>query len=73
MFKPRKVGWSDEGRSDLRESGENCLKYLKRGYKRTEGRGHKDFEKEGKLGQGESALKRGGCWNLLMNYANRKD
>ena len=39
----------------------NCLKYLKRGWNRTEGRGHKYFKKGGggKLGQGVDALKRG--------------
>ena len=37
----------------MREGRGNCLKYLKRGWNRTEGRGHKDFGKEGgKLGQG---------------------
>ena len=29
------------------EGGGNCLKYLKRGWNRTEGKGHKDFKKEG--------------------------
>ena len=40
--------------------GGNCLKYLKRGWNRKEGRGNKDFKKRGKLGQGVGALKRGG-------------
>ena len=44
----------------LREVGENCLKYLKRGWNRKEGRGNKDFKKGGgKLGQGVDALKKG--------------
>ena len=34
----------------------NCLKYLKRSWKRKEGRENKDFKKEGKLGQGVGAL-----------------
>ena len=55
LFKPRKVGSSDYGRRDLREGGGNCLKYLKRGWNRTEGRGHKDYKKEGQIGS------RGGC------------
>ena len=37
----------------LREGGGNCLKYLKRGRRRKEGRGKQKFEKGGeKLGQG---------------------
>ena len=38
----------------------NCLKYLKRGWNRKEGKGYKDFKKGGgKLSQGVGALKRG--------------
>ena len=38
----------------------NCLKYLKRGWNRKEGRGNKDFIKRGdRLGQGVGALKKG--------------
>ena len=37
----------------------NCLKYLKRGWNRKEGRGNKDLKKMGNLGQGVGALKRG--------------
>ena len=37
------------------EGGEKCLKYLKRGWNRKEGRGNKDFKK------GEQAGSRGGC------------
>ena len=40
----------------MREGGGNCLKYLKRGWNRTEGRGHKDFKK-----RGVQAGSRGGC------------
>ena len=58
MFKPRKVGWSDYGRRGLREGGGNCIKYLKRGWNRKEGKGNKNF-KEGKLDQEVGALKRG--------------
>ena len=36
------------------------LKHLKRGCNRTEEREHKGFKKEGKLGQGVDALKKGG-------------
>ena len=41
--------------------GEMSIKYPKRKWNRTEGRGHKDFKGGGgKLGQGVGALKRGG-------------
>ena len=45
----------------LREVRGNCLKYLKRGWNRKEGRGNKVFKKGGggKLSQGVGALKRG--------------
>ena len=63
MFKARKVPWSDYSRRDLHEGGGaeggDCLKYLERGWNRTEGRGHKDFKKWGKLGQEVGALKKG--------------
>ena len=43
------------------KGGENCLKDLKRGWKRKEGKGNKDLKKGGgKLDQGVGALKRGG-------------
>ena len=50
---------------------EVCLKYLKSGWNRKEERGNKDFKKGGggKLDQGMGALKGGGDWNPLMNYA----
>ena len=48
----KEVGVSDEGKRGLREDGGNCLKYLKRGWNRKEGKGNKDFKKRGKLGQG---------------------
>ena len=44
----------------MHEGGGNCLKYVKGGWNRTERRGHKDFKKGGKLGQGMGALKKGG-------------
>ena len=40
--------------------GGDCLKYLKRGWKKKEGRGNKDFKRGDKLGQRVGALKRGG-------------
>ena len=54
----------------MREGGENCLKYLKGGWSRKEGRGNKDLKKGGKLGQGVDALKRG-AWNPLTNYESK--
>ena len=51
--------------------GGDCLKYFKRGWNRTEGRGYKDFRRGGgKLGQGVVVLKKGGggVWNPLTNY-----
>ena len=50
-------------RRDLHEGGRNCLKYLKKGWNRTEGRGHKDFKNP--QGQGVGALKRGGAGTPL--------
>ena len=60
-------GWIRAG-EDWRGWGD-CLKYLKRGWNRKEGRGSKDFKKGGggKLGQGVGALKRRG-WNPPTNY-----
>ena len=46
----------------------NCLKYLKRGWNRKEGKGNKDLRKGGKLDQKMSALKRGRGWNPFTNY-----
>ena len=51
----------------MHEGGGNCLIYLKSGWNRKEKRGHKNFKKGGKLGQGVGALKRG-AGTLLMNY-----
>ena len=41
----------------MREGGGNCLKYLKRGWNRKEGRENKDLKNEGQ------AMSRGGCLN----------
>ena len=66
LFKPRKVGWLDEGRRGLHKGGGNRkVKYLKMGWNRKEGRGNKTFKKRGKPGQGVSVLKRGGGTPLL--------
>ena len=35
--------------------GGDCLKYLKRGWNKKEGKGNKDFKKGGKLEQGVGA------------------
>ena len=42
----------------MREGERNCLKYLKRGWNRTEGRGHKDYKKEGQIGSKGGCLKK---------------
>ena len=71
LFKPEKGGWLDQGRRGLHEGGGNCLKYLKRGWNRKEGRRNKDFkdgEQTGSRG-GWGALKREG-WNPLTNYVS---
>ena len=50
---------------ELREGGGELSKYLKRRWNRKEGKGNKDFKKEGegKLGQGLGTLKKGeGGW-----------
>ena len=41
------------------EGGRNCVKYLKRGWNRKEGRGNKKIKKRGrgKLGHGVGAVK----------------
>ena len=68
LFKPRKVGWLDEGRRGLHKGGGNRkVKYLKMGWNRKEGRGNKAFRKRGKPGQGVGVLKRGGG-TPLINY-----
>ena len=54
----------------MREGGGDCVKYLKRGWNRKEGRGNKNFkEGGGELGQGVGALKRGDR-NPLKNYGS---
>ena len=64
-----KVGWWDYARRGSHKGGGGgCLKYLKRGWKRKDGRGNKDFKKEIKLVQQLGALNKGG-WNPLINYA----
>ena len=54
------VGWSDKDTRRLCEGGGNCLKYLKMGWNRKEGRANKYFKKGGKLGQGVGSSKREG-------------
>ena len=45
----------------MREGGGNCVKYLKRGWNRKEGRGNKDFKKRGgQAGSRGECLKKGG-------------
>ena len=44
----------------LCEGGGNCLKYLKRGWNRKEGRENKDFKKGGQAGSRGGCLRKGG-------------
>ena len=57
----RLVGWIRAEEICMKVGG-NYLKYLKRGWNKKEGRGHKDFKKMGggKLGHRVGALKRRG-------------
>ena len=50
----------------MSEGGENCVKYLKRGWNRKEGKRNKDFKRGGR-GSWRGALNVGD-WNPLMNY-----
>ena len=43
----------------MHEGRGNCLKYLKRRWSRTEGRGNKDLKKEGQAGSRGGYLKKG--------------
>ena len=56
----------------MREGGGNCVKYLKRGQNRKEGRGNKKLKREVKPGQGVGALKKKEGGNPLTNYDNVK-
>ena len=52
---------TDNGRRDLHEDGGNCLKYLKRGWNRKEGRGNtKILRKAGRAGSRGGYLKKRG-------------
>ena len=62
------VGLGQEG---LREGGGNCVKHLKRGWKRKEGRGNKGFKKGAQAGSRSGCLKKGGGWNPLTNYGQQ--
>ena len=44
--------------------GGDYLKYLKKGWNGTEGRGHKDFKKGGQAGSRGGRLKKGGRLEL---------
>ena len=60
MFKPRKVGWSNQGRTGLREGVGDRVKYLKRGGTEKRGGETKNLKRVGKLGQGGGASKKKG-------------
>ena len=51
------------------QSLEKCLKYLKSGWNRKEGRGNKDFKKGGQIESRSGYFKGGGGgWNPLTNF-----
>ena len=55
----------------MREGRENCLRYLKRGWDRKEGKRHKDFKNGaggGPAGSRSGCRKKKGGWNPLTNY-----
>ena len=51
---------------DLHDDWGNCLKYLKRVWKRTEGRGDKDLKKGGQVGSSGGCLKKRGAGTPLQ-------
>ena len=53
----------------MREGGRNCVKYLKSGWNRKEGRGNKNFKKGGQAGSKGGYLKEGAL-EPLTNYAS---
>ena len=69
MFKRRKVSWSDHDRRGVCEGGENCLKDLKRGWNRKEGRGNKDLKRWGKVVSRGECLKKGWAGTPLRTMA----
>ena len=54
----------------MHEVGGNCLKYLKRGWNKEEGRGNKDFKKGRQAGSRGGCFEKKGGWNPLMNHDN---
>ena len=44
----------------MREGGKNCVKHLKRGWNKKEGRGNKYFKKGGQAGSRGGSLRNGG-------------
>ena len=56
----------------LCKGGENCLKYLKRGWNRKNGRKNKGFKKGGQAGSRGGCFKKkvrgGGAGTPIMNY-----
>ena len=51
------------GQKEVARVEGNCLKYLKRGWNRKEGKGNKDFKR-----RGEQAGPRGGSLKKITNY-----
>ena len=63
-------GWLDQGRRGLREGGGNCVKYLKRGWNRKDGKGNKDLKKGGQPGSKGGYLKKGEAGTPLRTMNN---
>ena len=53
-----------KGRRELHQGGRNCVKYLKRGWNRKEGRGNKKFLKGRQAGSRDGCLKKDGGFKL---------
>ena len=54
------------GQEGLCEGWGNCLKYLKMGWNRKEGRGSKDLKREGGIGSKDGCLKKKGAGTPLQ-------
>ena len=53
--------------------GENCLRYLKRGWNRKKGRGNKDFKKGDQAGTRAGSLKKGVTGTPLRTMTKFKE
>ena len=67
MFKPNLYGQIRAAEGCMRV-GEKCVKYLKRGWNRREGREKKNFKKGGEQAGSRGGYLIKGDWNPLTNY-----